>query len=165
MCCNADILFSVMVLHWVTSKDSNGQNSSNHSVSLQAIGTKRTIRDSRPDPLSQNSLVDKLETFGMFGTSKGDAGVTTHISAQEMDKDVNVGDDFYRLDSGIKSKKFNGRSRSEGKTERMHVNVAQVVEVESGPRSGRSDDGEDIADAVRGGTGRSTDDLVDRERL
>ena len=30
MCCNADVLFSVMMLHWVTSKDSAG-NTSDHS--------------------------------------------------------------------------------------------------------------------------------------
>lgn len=166
MCCNADILFSVLVLHWVTSKDPNGQNPSNPSMSLQHIGADQRISDLRPDLLNPNSLVGKLETFGMYGNMKGDAGVTTHISAREINKDVDVDEDLYRVDSGSKlKKKFNRGGRSEGKVERLHVNVGQVVEVESGLRSERSDDGEDIADAVRDDTRRSTDDLFDRERL
>ncbi|CZR55834.1 uncharacterized protein PAC_05722 [Phialocephala subalpina] len=160
MCCNADILFSVLVLHWVTSKDSNGQNSINHSLNLQPIGTQGQIGDSIPDPLSPNSLVNKLETFGMYGSPKD--GTTTHISAQNNKKEVDVDDGLYRLDSGSRSRKHGrGMGRSDGKVEGMHVNVAEAVEVESGPSSG-SDGGEDIADAR---TGRSTDELVDHERV
>ncbi|KUJ18959.1 uncharacterized protein LY89DRAFT_732491 [Mollisia scopiformis] len=96
MCCNADILLSVLVLHWVTSKNSNGSGSSaGHSASLQPVNGNRGLAASALDPLSPHSLVDKLHTFEMYsGANSKDGQVTTHISARDVD------DDLYRLDSG-----------------------------------------------------------------
>ncbi len=171
MCCNADILFSVLVLHWVTSKDSNGNQSSDHSVSLQHVSAKRNTNvDSHSDPRSPISVPGKMEPFGGGFGNKGlrvmgmeDATVTTHISAREMQKGADVDEEeIYGLESGGGGKLRKG-------VEKLHVTVAQVVEMESGPRSehmlgARSDDGEDGVDGVRRGSrgGNSTDDLVDR---
>ncbi|TVY73600.1 hypothetical protein LSUE1_G004127 [Lachnellula suecica] len=65
-CCNADILFSVLVLHWVTSKDSSSIPSGY----------------SRSNPSQSHRSRNKLGAFSVYG--KGNTGlgtVTTHISA------------------------------------------------------------------------------------
>jgi hypothetical protein len=70
MCCNADILFSVLVLHWVTSKDKSYISSTARSSSLAGLR-------------SPQSTPNKLEQFE-FGTASGsgkNTGITTHISA------------------------------------------------------------------------------------
>ena len=62
MCCNADILFSVVVLHWVTKVDRTPNLSSNHSnvrpnavrasMAIAAAGpeVKPSPQDPQPDP-------------------------------------------------------------------------------------------------------------------
>ncbi|KAJ4334342.1 hypothetical protein N0V95_009191 [Ascochyta clinopodiicola] len=58
MCCNADILFCVVVLHWVTSKDKPLQSTSAHA-SIKLSGTPR---HTRPSALSarRSALPEKL---------------------------------------------------------------------------------------------------------
>jgi len=74
MCCNADILFSVLVLHWVTSKDS--YSSSSYAQS----------RTTQPNP-SRNTR-NRLGSFDLYTRPGGrDLGtVTTHISAFKSGK-------------------------------------------------------------------------------
>jgi hypothetical protein len=159
MCCNADILFSVLVLHWVTSKDKASTTSSNDTYSEQTA--THTQRNNNPNgPIGPFSVVDKL---GVFSTSKsGDATVTTHISAQEFknceDEEVDI--------------EWSGKiQKGSIPLGRIKVQVGQVVQVDSMPRSDAhtlsSAGGEDIVDVRRvsqggsGTCGRSTEDLVD----
>lgn len=128
MYCNADIFFSVLILHWATSKDSSSTSSSNLSLSFHHISASG---HDQSRPMSPNSIIDKLEAFGIYGTGKEmDSTVTTHISAQEMQS--NLGREFCEGDSGGKLKK--GGKGEVYHLERIHVNVAKVVEIKGGPR-------------------------------
>jgi len=80
MCCNTDILFSVLVLHWVTSKDSTTSSSAN----LNSNHGESSIR-SGPAPAAKdaNGTASKLDRWG-YGSrgAKGKAtGVATYISS------------------------------------------------------------------------------------
>lgn len=169
MCCNADILFSVLVLHWVTSKDSHGGSNRSSAVTGLSLssplgnssGGRRAMGLSTLDPLSSShSLADKMDTFGLYGGPKVEALITTKISAG---KAMNVAAEDIELDARGSSKGFGwkGKKGSISSTKRLQVNVASVVEQESGPRTD-VEEGEDIADVIRCGNTRSTDDLVDR---
>jgi hypothetical protein len=151
MCCNADILFNVLVLHWVTSKDSHGGSTAGLSLSLKQGGTgKRGGGLTTIDPLGPHSLVDRSDNFGIYGK---EAQVTTRISAGEARDDLE--EEEFELDS----RKGLGRKDGNGSGAKLHVNVARVVEMESGPRLG-NEEGEDITDMIRHGGGSSTDYLV-----
>jgi hypothetical protein len=82
MCCNADVLFSVLVLHWVTSKDST-------SVSSSA--------KSHTPPTNSKSPRNRLGSFDIYSKSgsRNVGTVTTHISALKSGKEydeVDIGD-------------------------------------------------------------------------
>lgn len=67
MCCNLDILFSVLVLHWITSKD----NASNLSTQL-CQSTHRTVpSESQSFPFKSRSLTPGVTTMVTTG-GKGD---------------------------------------------------------------------------------------------
>jgi len=89
MCCNADVLFSVLVLHWVTARDGGQGRSaigSNHSAAYGNGSRAKPTKD------LEGSLPSKLDRFDVYGKSYGGrksfddipTGVVTHISAQEM---------------------------------------------------------------------------------
>lgn len=158
ICCNADILFSVLVLHWVTSKDKAATTSSINTYSEQTA--THTQRNNPNGSMGPFSVVDKL---GVFSTSEaGDATVTTHISAQEF---KNCEDEEVDIEWSGK------RQRGSIPLGRIKVQVGQVVQVDSMPRSDAhtlsSAGGEDIVDVRRvsqggsGTCGSSTEDLVD----
>lgn len=143
MCCNADVLFSVLVLHWVTSKDKASTASSNEThtgyISSQARRTK--LSSSRAD----DSVVDKL---GVFSSGKGGLGsVTTHISAQDLKRE--------RVKESIE---LTGRERS-FPLDRIKVQVGRSVQVES---ESRSEVGDDNTEFKRGGSGTSIENLVEQ---
>jgi hypothetical protein len=151
MCCNADILFSVLVLHWVTSKDKASSSSSNNTYSGQTASHIQRSKNSA----GPYSVVDKLSVFGTGKT--GDGRVITHISAQES-KD---------FEDKIADTEWSGnRQRGSIPLDRIRVQVGQVIEVESRPRSDvLSESGEDIVEVRRvsqGGSGRSTEELVEQ---
>ncbi len=141
MCCNADILFSVLVLHWVTSKDPSTTSSTARSNS--------TI------------VTNKLERFG-YGTgsvSGRKTGVTTHISAVRRGEEDS--EEIQRADWGGDD----GKSLAMGKIE---VRVGHVIEVEregepeSAIVNGRSSVASTTNEGVRAQSDLSTEDLVDR---
>lgn len=139
MCCNADVLFSVLVLHWVTSKDKASTASSNdtHSGYVGSRVQRVELSSSRVT----GSVNDKSGVFNPGKASMG--GVTTIISAQDL-KDV---------DEDVE---FHGRVSS-FPLNRIKVQVGRSVQVESEPRSGF---GEDITEFRRSERGTSTEDLV-----
>lgn len=106
MCCNADILFSVLVLHWVTSKDSASGSSARRSNSAGQIASNR------------------LERFGL--SHKGQPTVTTHISAvrdmmgDDEDMEMRMGD--WNKGDGSLTYPVDG----------IRVHVGQIVEIEGG---------------------------------
>jgi hypothetical protein len=157
MCCNADVLFSVLVLHWVTSKDKASTGSSNDTHTGQtASHTQRSKNTS--GSVGPYSVVEKL---GVFGTSKsGDGVVTTSISSQEL---KNCEDEDTEFEWSGK------RERGSIPLGRIRVQVGHFVEVDSRPRSNaptlRSEGGVDIAEArrvSRGESERSTEELVEQ---
>jgi len=113
MCCNADILFSVLVLHWVTSKDKSYNSSTARSSSLGGL------RSRRPTP-------NRLEQFE-FGTASSygkKTGITTHISAAGTGTD----------DEEIQAVHWEHAQTNNGKPfpiDRIKVEVGQVVQVET----------------------------------
>jgi hypothetical protein len=153
MCCNADILFSVLVLHWVTSKDRASTGSSNDTQNATGTGTRTKVPAMGP-----YSISDKL---GVFNTSKGGEGtVTTHISARESKRDEE------------EVEWIANRPRSSIPLGKIKVQVGQVIEMDSRPRSDAPtlrSEGEDIAEVRRishgGGSGVSTEELVEQREL
>lgn len=142
MCCNADVLFSVLVLHWVTSKDNHGQNSMGDTSLRQVSGKRAGNLTQGP---SSAAVMSDNET--MYGTSRCEPQVTTRISAGEK-YNGNVREDEIELDD---------RKESGG---RWRVNVAQTVEQMELRRSPDRED--DIADVIRYETLMSTDNLMER---
>ncbi len=151
MCCNADVLFSVIVLHWVTSKDSSSTASTGRSHS-----TDRDQHTSR----NTHSIGNKLGGSFNF-SSKQQPTVTTHISA------IRKGDDeeereIQRMDwnRGGGSKEA-GRDYPMGK---IRVQVGQVVEIESDAGRGSEASTMHGEDLSRARSNRSSEDLVDKKR-
>ncbi|OJD33741.1 ring finger domain protein [Diplodia corticola] len=88
LCCNADILFSVLVLHWVTSGDRTGQ-TTNHSY---PSGVDNNIDvDPNPNPRNPNTT-----TNHSVGTRRSAFGTETIISRhyQEAAVAAAVGKDW-----------------------------------------------------------------------
>jgi len=89
MCCNIDIFFSILVLHWITSKDNastlpasqNGENA-NFRPMQNPTSPKRLVP--RP-PLSELAAYE----FGLREWQKV-AGVTTIVTAKEPDDELGV---------------------------------------------------------------------------
>jgi hypothetical protein len=145
MCCNADILFSVLVLHWVTSKDSSSASSTAHTNSAV--------------------ITNKLERFG-YGTGSASGrktGVTTHISAVRPGKEDE--EEIQRVDWGV-VKSDDGKAFPMG---RIEVRVGHVVEVvrEGKPGLGVANGRGSVAsttneDASRARSHLSTEELVER---
>ncbi|KAG4435768.1 hypothetical protein IFR05_008742 [Cadophora sp. M221] len=165
MCCNADILFSVLVLHWVTSKDSSGGGSTLSNASL-GLGSKRKQRHESQSIVSpEPGAVDKLGRFSPFGDHVV-GGVTTHISAEKPNPVVDMREgeehEMYDMENGnggrMKRAGSNGGSYHMG---RIQVQVGHTVE--TGPRRGASvgtSEGEDIGDFRLARSHLSTDELV-----
>jgi hypothetical protein len=155
MCCNADVLFSVLVLHWVTSKDKVSAASSNEYSGQSASQAQRNKNSA--GSMGPYSVVDKL---GVFDVSKArEATVTTHISAQEL---KNIEADEMDVDPNTRGQ------RSSIPLGKIKVQVGRSVQVESRPRGDsqtpKSEVGEDISEVRRisqGGSGRSTEELVE----
>ena len=161
MCCNADVLFSVLVLHWVTSKDKASTASSHDQYSARNTSHAQRNKNSAGS-MGPYSVVDKLGVFDPNASKAREGTVTTHISAQEL---KNIEAEEADLDS-------KGRApRSSIPLGKIKVQVGRVIEVESRPRGtspmGKSELGEDISEMRRvsqGGSGRSTEELVE-ERI
>jgi hypothetical protein len=161
MCCNADVLFSVLVLHWVTSKDKASTASSNDQYSVQNASQAPRNKNSAGS-MGPYSVVDKLGVFDANASKAREGTVITHISAQELK----------HMDSEEADLDSSGRAqRSSIPLGKIKVQVGRVIQVESRPRgtspTGKSELGEDISEVRRvsqGGSGRSTEDLVE-ERI
>lgn len=142
-----EVLFSVLVLHWVTSKDSNGGSTADKSNSLSANNPSSKI-------IGAKGGLDKLG-YGHNGT---EPSVTTHISAvREVGDFPEEDDEISKIELGINNKE--GRSFPLG---RITVQVGQVREVEGGRGHGSvvsTTHGDGLS---RGGSYRSTEDLVER---
>jgi len=84
MCCNTDILFSVLVLHWITSKDNASTISSQNGEQIRSIqptpSPKRLVP--RP-PLSEIAAYE----LGLREWREA-TGVTTVVSAKEPDDEL-----------------------------------------------------------------------------
>jgi hypothetical protein len=65
MCCNADILFSVLVLHWVTQIDNNNNNKSTttNSVTASRVGHSSTVH-TLPPTYEPNSGFKRMPKTG-----------------------------------------------------------------------------------------------------
>jgi hypothetical protein len=151
MCCNADVLFSVLVLHWVTSKDS----SSTSSTARSGYGTRSAYTS------KAGNTTNKLERFG-YGTGSRSAGkstgVTTHISALRPGKG-DEDEEIQMVDRGA----AHGEDRKGQPMGRITVQVEQVVEIEREDGNGRGSDASttNSEDLSRGRTNKSTEDLVE----
>ena len=139
MCCNADILFSVVVLHWVTAIDSSSRyNSSANAHAAPGISQSHRIRSGVNDKWAISSRQD-----GMKPT------VTTHIAGggraihdEETNKrgaEVHVVSDGYAMD-------------------RINVHTHQIRDIEF--EDGRKSDGTSNSDTF-GGRNNSTDQIVE----
>jgi hypothetical protein len=159
MCCNSDVLFSVLVLHWVTSKDSSSTSSSaqpnsNHGES----GTRSGVAPAVKDASGTASKTDRWG-YGSRGAKGKGTGVATIISSGgrgEIDEDG----DLQRVDWG-------NQTGGEGKAfpmGRIVVEIGQVVEVEG---RGGNDKGS-VASMANGDelsgcrSHQSTEDLVEK---
>lgn len=142
MCCNADVLFSVIVLHWVTSKDSAG------------TGSSRTRGTNSKEVTGGRGVSLGREAYGLG--SRVQPTVTTLITASKIDgadlkKSTSLSDDEREV--GLHQSQKRDRSERldwargkrtehrEGNNEfggekgyplgKIRVQVGQVVEIES----------------------------------
>ncbi|PVH88166.1 hypothetical protein DL98DRAFT_509648 [Cadophora sp. DSE1049] len=170
MCCNADILFSVVVLHWVTSKDSGGGASMASAASLAINSRRRQRRESESIASPTVGTIDKLERFGVFGDHViGSGSVTTHISAEKGNAIVEPGEqtelEMYDLENGnggsMKRRNSGGENYPLG---RMPVQVGHTVETR--PKSSTViglSESEDVGDFRLARSHLSTDELVRKQ--
>ncbi|KAK0113590.1 hypothetical protein ONS95_013837 [Cadophora gregata] len=166
MCCNADILFSVLVLHWVTSKDSGGGTSvaSNTSRGLTSRRRQRQESESLASPTA--GTIDKLQRFGVFGDQViGGGSVTTHISAEKSndiaDAGVQRGQETFDLENAPGGRmKRNKSVKEEYPMGRIQVQVGHTVETtrKGGVIIGMNEG--DVGDFPLARTHLSTDELV-----
>ncbi|KAG4438874.1 hypothetical protein IFR05_005663 [Cadophora sp. M221] len=79
MCCNIDILFSVLVLHWITSKD-------NASTLSQSPNFRPTSDPTSPVRLVPRPPISDMEAYhmGLRDLSRK-SGVTTMVTAKDYD--------------------------------------------------------------------------------
>jgi hypothetical protein len=158
MCCNADVLFSVLVLHWVTSKDKASTTSTTDQYAAQnASHVQRNKNSAGSSSGGPYSVVDKLGVFDANEPREGT--VTTHITAQEL---KNMKLEEADLDLSVRGQ------RSSIPLGKIKVQVGRSVQVESRPRSNsptpKSELGEDLSEVrriSRGESGRSTEELVE----
>ena len=144
-----EVLFCVLVLHLVTSKDSYNVGSTQSNSQSRNANTS----------VHASKTADKLAKFRFGPNGSHGPTVTTHISAT---RDLgNVAED--EEDMGFEARKNGGRSYP---LEIMKVQVRQVVEVDTGAGRGsrdstpRSLNDEEMS---RGRSHRSTEELVERE--
>ncbi|KAH8601515.1 hypothetical protein B0O99DRAFT_606793 [Bisporella sp. PMI_857] len=115
MLCNADILFSVVVLHWVTSKDTSmgSSSSSSHNTNPQTATQLSTL----PGKPTNKSQFDNS-----FGEKYTEGTVTTHISASRdeglSEEEDNIGMGKIRVQIGQRVEMERGSSSSSGQTRR-----------------------------------------------
>ncbi|KAH7379730.1 hypothetical protein BKA64DRAFT_234607 [Cadophora sp. MPI-SDFR-AT-0126] len=170
MCCNADILFSVVVLHWVTSKDSGGGASMGSAASL-ALNSRRTQqRESESIASPTAGTMDKLERFGVFGDQViGNGSVTTYISAEKGNAIAKIGEhnehELHDLENGNGGRADQVKNGSGNyPLERIQVQVGHTVETraKSGAMAGLNES-EDVGDFRLARSYLSTDELVRKQ--
>tara|TARA_R110002060_G_scaffold67862_3_gene76500 strand:+ start:321 stop:1067 length:747 start_codon:yes stop_codon:yes gene_type:complete len=169
MCCNADILFSVLVLHWVTSKDSGGGASMASTASLGITSRRRQRRESEPIASPTAGTIDKLEVFGVFGDHViGGGSVTTHISAEKGNAIVAIGEqngqEMYDLENGNGANAKRASDKEDYPLRRIQVQVGHTIETtsKSGATNGL-DESEDVGDFRLARSHLSTDELVRKQ--
>ncbi|KAG0647260.1 hypothetical protein D0Z07_7073 [Hyphodiscus hymeniophilus] len=143
-----EVLFSVLVLHWVTSKDSSGGSTAEKSHSHRSA-----VKSSSKINSAKGSAVDKLRyPHGGIGSS-----VTTHISAIREAEDFREDeDDLANVELGMDKTKSSGFPLG-----RITVQVERVREVEGG--HARASVVSTTQGLSRGGSyNKSTEDLVER---
>ncbi|KAH8791908.1 hypothetical protein BGZ57DRAFT_872647 [Hyaloscypha finlandica] len=86
MCCNIDILFSVLVLHWITSKDNASTISSQNGEQIRSTQPTPTPAPKRLVPRPPLSEIAAYE-LGLREWQKA-TGVTTIVSAKEPDDEL-----------------------------------------------------------------------------
>jgi hypothetical protein len=137
------VLFSVLVLHWVTSKDSNGGSTADKSNSH---------RSGNNVPSQTAGLKFGADKF-RYGHNGVGPTVTTHISAaRDVGNLLEDDDEISKTELGTKNNKAGVPLG------RITVQVGQVREVEG--REGRTS--VVSATPVDGRSYRSTEDLVER---
>ncbi|KAH8682889.1 hypothetical protein BGZ60DRAFT_398913 [Tricladium varicosporioides] len=87
MCCNADVLFSILMLHWVTSKDSAGTRATTDPSSRNTPGGTQPQSWSLKNKLSMFSPNSKADTLPK-GWEWTPGRITTEIHACEDDHEL-----------------------------------------------------------------------------
>lgn len=149
---DCQVLFSVLVLHWVTSKDSNGGPTADKTNSRSANNQSSKIVGSKGG----------LDKPG-YGHNGVVPSVTTHISAvREVRGDSEDDDEISKAELGMNNKEGAGFPMG-----RITVQVGQVRQVEGG--RGRNSvvstthgAGTELS---RGGSYRSSEELVERTEI
>lgn len=178
MLCNADVLFSVVVLHWVTSKDSANS------------GSSRTKGTNSKDVTGAKGLSHAREAYGLgsrvqptvttlITASKGDGAdlkQSTSLSDDEIERGMHQSQKTQRSDrlDWARGKRSDKRENAEVGEKgyplgKIRVQVGQVVEIESECNSERSMSsprgetmGAHIGHRAGKSSSQSTEDLVER---
>ncbi|KAL1836968.1 hypothetical protein VTJ49DRAFT_4432 [Mycothermus thermophilus] len=99
MCCNSDILFSAVVIHWITSRDNATDNGTVSTASSQNHGRKGGPGTSGGAVMGGG---DELHVISPRST--------THYRAREDDENDLLDDDFDTFSMGSKTKQQTARS-------------------------------------------------------
>ena len=153
MLCNGDVLFSVLVLHWVTSKDSS-TTATNHSNSQENYNSRSKNANANGNNSGPNG-------YGLG--SRIQPTVTTHISASKNDPDAVSLDEDDIVSADGRREKWEEKSANGGYVMgKMRVQVGRVVNIESSENVAGGSSNTVIA--TKKVHSQSTEDLVERER-
>lgn len=174
MCCNADTLFSVLVLHWVTSKDSQG-GTTNASKSGGVAGSSARKGATHASTLESSNANPFNARFGTFDDEITDGGITTYISANDGGKGRDVHVEVKEADDCEDVEKKTSRSRKGSNKSTVpqsyplnRIQVGRIVETVSEPRTGplglvNLEGMKETVEMSRGDSQGSMEDLVRKE--
>lgn len=190
MCCNADVLFSVVVLHWVTSKDSSSNGKSTSSRDQTAPSGKGA--NGGRDAYGLGSRIQPTVTTHISAAKHGDGSdlkQTNSLSDDELERGVTAPPHNHtRRERSDRLDWARGRQHSAKESteygekgypmNKIRVQVGQVVEIESetnsmgcgsegsmGSPRGEPMVGVNLGHRAGKSSSQSTEDLVDRERM
>lgn len=160
MCCNADVLFSVLVLHWVTSKDSVSTDSSRSRGTNSKDGTGQKGISIARDPYGLGSRIQPTVTTHISAAKPVDGAdlkQTSSLSDDEIERGISVSQQQERTQQRrerpdrmdwARPKHLHGTKDNTEYGEKgyplgkIRVQVGQVIEIESENNSvGRGSEG------------------------
>jgi hypothetical protein len=178
MCCNADILFCVLVLHWVTSKEQKEEDSLARSTGAAGSKANHTAtigsHMSRSRRVSITVVEEELEKANSNGVKRPDSAMNNRLNVPatitteciSAKKDSPSGFTRYRRGNEWEvNEPGKGQREDEVELRNIHVHTIQTREVEVGREAERDGSHSAAASADEDGDAWSRRGVVVVERM